>query len=228
MFQKALILCLNVGQINNEKYDYLKRAVTEERRYKASKYFRIEDKIRCVIAEVLLKYAIYLYTRKIIDIDYSYNKYGKPCFKNWHNLKFNISHSGEWVVVAIGKSPIGIDVENRREDWDLIGKRVFSESEKYWSQNSYKRKAILWTIKEAYVKYLSIGLSKSLNSFSIDIKRKIITEVQKPFQTNFDYFVLDNDYVCSECGYTKGAYYSRKVCQAELDTFITSVLDISY
>ncbi|MCB4995988.1 hypothetical protein LGW00_08550 [Streptococcus mutans] len=94
MFQKALILCLNVGQINNEKYDYLKRAVTEERRYKASKYFRIEDKIRCVIAEVLLKYAIYLYTRKIIDIDYSYNKYGKPCFKNWHNLKFNISHSG--------------------------------------------------------------------------------------------------------------------------------------
>lgn len=75
-------------------------------------------------------------------------------------------------MVAIGKSPIGIDVENRREDWDLIGKRVFSESEKYWSQNSYKRKAILWTIKEAYVKYLGIGLSKSLNSFSIDIKGK--------------------------------------------------------
>jgi hypothetical protein len=177
----------------------------------------------------LSRYAIiqeYALTNKEIQI--RRHAYGKPYIKDYSQIHYNISHSGEWVVVAIGKSPIGIDVENRREDWDLIGERVFSESEKYWSQNSYKRKAILWTIKEAYVKYLGIGLSKSLNSFSIDIKRKIITEVQKPFQTSFDYFVLDNDYVCSECGYTKGAYYSRKVCQAELDTFITSVLDISY
>ncbi|BBK81042.1 hypothetical protein SM3g_17970 [Streptococcus mutans] len=203
--------------------------IEEEDRKQILRYQFWQDRQRSLLGHLLSRYAIiqeYALTNKEIQI--RRHAYGKPYIKDYSQIHYNISHSGEWVVVAIGKSPIGIDVENRREDWDLIGERVFSESEKYWSQNSYKRKAILWTIKEAYVKYLGIGLSKSLNSFSIDIKRKIITEVQKPFQTSFDYFVLDNDYVCSECGYTKGAYYSRKVCQAELDTFITSVLDISY
>lgn len=203
--------------------------IEEEDRKQILRYQFWQDRQRSLLGHLLSRYAIiqeYALTNKKIQI--RRHAYGKPYIKDYSQIHYNISHSGEWVVVAIGKSPIGIDVENRREDWDLIGERVFSESEKYWSQNSYKRKAILWTIKEAYVKYLGIGLSKSLNSFSIDIKRKIITEVQKPFQTSFDYFVLDNDYVCSECGYTKGAYYSRKVCQAELDTFITSVLDISY
>ncbi|EMC00459.1 4'-phosphopantetheinyl transferase family protein [Streptococcus mutans] len=203
--------------------------IEEEDRKQILRYQFWQDRQRSLLGHLLSRYAIiqeYALTNKEIQI--RRHAYGKPYIKDYSQIHYNISHSGEWVVVAIGKSPIGIDVENRREDWDLIGEQVFSESEKYWSQNSYKRKAILWTIKEAYVKYLGIGLSKSLNSFSIDIKRKIITEVQKPFQTSFDYFVLDNDYVCSECGYTKGAYYSRKVCQAELDTFITSVLDISY
>ena len=203
--------------------------IEEEDRKQILRYQFWQDRQRSLLGHLLSRYAIiqeYALTNKEIQI--RRHAYGKPYIKDYSQIHYNISHSGEWVVVAIGKSPIGIDVENRREDWDLIGERVFSESEKYWSQNSYKRKAILWTIKEAYVKYLGIGLSKSLNSFSIDIKRKIITEVQKPFQTSFDYFVLDNDYLCSECGYTKGAYYSRKVCQAELDTFITSVLDISY
>lgn len=203
--------------------------IEEEDRKQILRYQFWQDRQRSLLGHLLSRYAIiqeYALTNKEIQI--RRHAYGKPYIKDYSQIHYNISHSGEWVVVAIGKSPIGIDVENRREDWDLIGERVFSESEKYWSQNSYKRKAILWTIKEAYVKYLGIGLSKSLNSFSIDIKREIITEVQKPFQTSFDYFVLDNDYVCSECGYAKGAYYSRKVCQAELDTFITSVLDISY
>ena len=203
--------------------------IEEEDRKQILRYQFWQDRQRSLLGHLLSRYAIiqeYALTNKEIQI--RRHAYGKPYIKDYSQIHYNISHSGEWVVVAIGKSPIGIDVENRREDWDLIGEQVFSESEKYWSQNSYKRKAILWTIKEAYVKYLGIGLSKSLNSFSIDIIRKIITEVQKPFQTSFDCFVLDNDYVCSECGYTKGAYYSRKVCQAELDTFITSVLDISY
>lgn len=101
------------------------------------------------------------------------------------------------------------------------GKKIM---ELYGKQDVEGLKGLL----EEYKNYESREIYNRLNSFSIDIKRKIITEVQKPFQTSFDYFVLDNDYVCSECGYTKGAYYSRKVCQAELDTFITSVLDISY
>ena len=203
--------------------------IEEEDRKQILRYQFWQDRQRSLLGHLLSRYAIiqeYALTNKEIQI--RRHAYGKPYIKDYSQIHYNISHSGEWVVVAIGKSPIGIDVENRREDWDLIGERVFSESEKYWSQNSYKRKAILWTIKESYVKYLGIGLNKSLNSFSKDIKRRIITEIQKPFQTSFDYFVLDNDYVCSECGYAKGAYYSRKVCQAELDTFITSVLDISY
>lgn len=178
--------------------------IEEEDRKQILRYQFWQDRQRSLLGHLLSRYAIiqeYALTNKEIQI--RRHAYGKPYIKDYSQIHYNISHSGEWVVVAIGKSPIGIDVENRREDWDLIGERVFSESEKYWSQNSYKRKAILWTIKEAYVKYLGIGLSKSLNSFSIDIKRKIITEVQKPFQTSFDYFVLDNDYVCSECGYTK-------------------------
>ncbi len=226
MSKKGLLLYLNIGEINDEKYRYIKNIITEKRKIRVNKYLRQEDKIRCIMAEVLLKYAIYLYTGGIIDINYKYNKYGKPFLANYDQLEFNISHSGEWVVVAVGNCKIGIDVEYKNENWDLIFERSFSKLEKSWGGHEPKRMVTLWTIKEAYLKYLGIGLSKNMNSFSVDLENNVIIENQceKKSEISFDYFFINEDYVCSECGYSRCDYDTREIYESEIDDFITKIL----
>jgi len=90
---------------------------------------------------------------------------------------FNISHSGDLVVCALANSKIGIDIEmiSPTVDYLSIAHAHFSESEASWvaskSVGINERFIALWTIKEAYLKALGIGLA-------IPIGRVITTGVK--------------------------------------------------
>jgi 4'-phosphopantetheinyl transferase len=107
------------------------------------------------------------------------NAFGKPflCdFPDWH---FNLSHSGEKLLLAISyKNPIGIDIEfikNRSSINDVV-KRCFSELEqKYWFDLPETEKLTafydFWTRKEAVVKGIGRGIALGLNQCEIDINQ---------------------------------------------------------
>lgn len=106
------------------------------------------------------------------EIDIIKSEKGKPYLKNISNLFFNISHSGNWVVVAISDKEIGIDVEKIKRINIRIAERFFSNSENEFLKGlkgAEKDKCFfdLWTLKESYLKLLGKGLTKSLSSFSI-------------------------------------------------------------
>ena len=46
-----------------------------------------------------------------------------------HPIHFNMSHSGEMVVIGVAGAPLGVDVEclNRRLDAESIARRFFSQ-----------------------------------------------------------------------------------------------------
>jgi len=112
---------------------------------------------------------------------FSTSKYGKPYLSN-HNdsqFSFNISHSGNLALFAIGNGiQIGIDVERIEENTDIktISQLVFSPEELTTlklSQNPTRDFYLLWTSKEAILKATGWGFSYPSNKFSVVLTKGI-------------------------------------------------------
>lgn len=91
-------------------------------------------------------------------------------------LEFNVSHSGNWVVLAFARGlALGIDVEcHRALEFSELVNAFFSPQERAaWSSLPAAEHAraffSAWTRKEAYLKALGLGLLKPLDSFSVAI-----------------------------------------------------------
>ena len=99
---------------------------------------------------------------KFIDGDITYNEYGKPLHDK---IYFNISHSKDYVIMALTKKQeIGVDIEYIKDkvNDDLID-YVLSEKEKdFVNLNKTKNFYYLWTRKEAILKCTGRGIVKNL------------------------------------------------------------------
>ena len=95
----------------------------------------------------------------------------KPRLISPKGVFFNLSHSGEWTVVAVSDGEVGVDIQQVKPADMRLAKRFFTEDE--WRQiegageNSLGLFYRLWTVKEAYLKALGTGLNRPLNSFSV-------------------------------------------------------------
>ena len=117
------------------------------------------------------------------------NTNGKLCAENTP-VFFSISHSGEYVAIAVADVEIGIDVEKRKQVSDKLVKKVCNEQEVLYVLGDKNNNAELdedacvrflevWTSKEAIFKCLGAwdGDYKSLDSFSEQfLKEKYITD----------------------------------------------------
>ena len=57
------------------------------------------------------------------------NENGKPWIKDHPEFYFNISHAGDYVVLAYGDVPLGIDIEQIRAQNMHVAKRCYTEAE---------------------------------------------------------------------------------------------------
>lgn len=104
---------------------------------------------------------------KKIDGKIQYNRYGKPLI---NGIDFNISHSGNYVVLVIGNSEIGIDIEYKKERNIELIEKFFTEQEQQFIKSANDPLLAfyqVWTLKEAYLKAVGKGLYKKLSSFTI-------------------------------------------------------------
>lgn len=107
---------------------------------------------------------------------FGYGKNGKPFVEEaGASLCFNLSHSSDLAVVAVGAMPeIGVDVERVRPiaDCMAISRNTFHPDENEWvlSQAPHLRTEAfyqVWTAKEAYVKASGLGFGQLLESFAV-------------------------------------------------------------
>lgn len=92
------------------------------------------------------------------SIDIGYTATGKPILQN-HNYHFNLSHTGNLVVIALSHLPVGVDVEcmQRVCAIEKIGKKYFPEQD--WTGNDRQELFYeLWTAREAIGKAVGTGL----------------------------------------------------------------------
>lgn len=139
--------------------------VWKERKKHIFTYLRLEDKLRSMGAGIMLKYLFDKY-----NVEYSClkkNQYGKLYIDKFDILKFNISHSGDYVVCTYGSGESGVDIEKNINSMD-IAKRFFTEREYQMISAGYPNMFTrIWTLKEAYVKERGMGLSIPLDSFEV-------------------------------------------------------------
>lgn len=98
--------------------------------------------------------------------------YGKPYFPKYPEIYFNISHSGNHVVCALGEVELGVDIERIRSVKESLCKRVLTEREQQWLASCENREEAfvrLWTLKESYIKTTGEGLRTVLSSVEFTI-----------------------------------------------------------
>lgn len=111
--------------------------------------------------EMVLELANKVFGPIITDIEKT--ELGKPFFTSDRTLKMSISHTDDFIAVAVYRgSEIGIDAERIHFYDDKIIKRFYSEQELTWrdsGENQDKIETIIWTRKEAYCKCVGEGIT---------------------------------------------------------------------
>ena len=96
----------------------------EERKEKILRYKLEKSRKQSLGAGLLLKWALKKHGAAVEQLSYGAN--GKP---EAEGVFFNLSHSGQWVVCAIGDGPVGCDVEEIASVREGIAERFFTENE---------------------------------------------------------------------------------------------------
>jgi 4'-phosphopantetheinyl transferase len=137
--------------------------------------FRFEsDKNRFAMGRQVLRQLLSKYLNvKPLDIIIDQKDRKKPVISDpLTDIHFNISHSGEWVLIGISRKELGIDIEKIDPEFqfgDLLQEH-FSEAEKSFitrAANPLNAFLYLWTRKEALTKAWGTGLQENLKMVSV-------------------------------------------------------------
>lgn len=101
------------------------------------------------------------------------NSSGKPYLKN-HGIYFNISHSGKYVLCAVGMEELGADIQKTGKYDIKVVDRFFHRNERlYIASLPNDRQAAaffrMWALKESYIKALGKSIAGIFDSFSIKV-----------------------------------------------------------
>ena len=123
--------------------------VNESQKEKAFKFKNEIDQIRSLTSSYLMN--------RLSKEPLLFNDMGKPFYENGPH--FNVSHSGQYIVMAVSNKDIGVDIEenNDKDMSSLI--RIFNEAE----AKMIKEHAdfyYLWCAKESLIKCIGSSINR--------------------------------------------------------------------
>ena len=195
---------------------------------KVNAFARSNDAQRSLLGELMARHLLHKATGEPLpDEAFTIGEKGKPAQEGFRGIHFNITHSGEWVAVAISSGCVGVDVEKMRKIPEGVARRFFSEAENQWldsAQTEAERKNIfftLWTLKESFLKAIGKGLTKSLSSFTILQKGNNRFELEQDQETRgFKLYTFEfrDGYKLSACA--EGGEFEREVRFAKIGDLV--------
>lgn len=162
-----------------------KLLLSQDELTRAQRYHFAKHQRRFTIARAMLRLILAQYLPiSAKEISFTENKYGKPQLENAPFLQFNLSHSEDLALLAVGAHyPVGIDLEFFSSRPYLgIGKQMFSPLENQALNNlqPYLRPLAffnMWAQKEALIKACGLGLSYPTQQFDVPLLPSISTTV---------------------------------------------------
>lgn len=161
--------------------DALFSILSEEEVSRAGRFVFDMDRIKYVFSHVALRIILGRY----LDVDphrieFYQNEYGKPFIDGKEKnrlITFNLSHSGEYAVVAVAYNrELGVDIERwcNYRDCESLVTHFFSPYEKRQfgliSREEFSKVFFsVWARKEAFIKAVGQGLSFPLHEFDVTV-----------------------------------------------------------
>lgn len=157
----------------------------EKKRYQ--RFVSTQQAQQYLLSRALLRSQLSTRVRYVLPCEWVFvvDDYGKPKLAeafSYLDLHFNLSHSENLVVLALGeglgkRGDLGVDVESiHRPVFNMaLAKRYFATTEltdlmKLTEQQQIKRIAQLWTLKESYLKANGVGLRVPLTKLAFSFK----------------------------------------------------------
>ena len=125
-----------------------------------------------------------------LEADIFIAKNGKPELfpSRFPDQYFNLSHSKHYMALCCSNTAVGIDLEEPRKFSAHLLNRISSSSELKIIDsypNQEKIGLLLWTLKEAYIKYLGVGLTFPLADMPVPLENDL--------NLDCDYLILSNE-----------------------------------
>lgn len=161
----------------------------EQKRYQ--RFVSTQQAQQYLLSRALLRSQLSNRVRGVLPCEWVFvvDDYGKPKLAeafSYLDLHFNLSHSEDLVVLALGEGlgkglggglNLGVDIESiHRPVFNMaLAKRYFATTEltdlmKLTEQQQIKRIAQLWTLKESYLKANGVGLRVPLTKLAFSFK----------------------------------------------------------
>lgn len=149
--------------------------LNEEEKARASRFYFERHRRRFTVARAMMRIILSRYLGLAPDrLTFEYGSHGKPEINNSQRLQFNISHSGDLALLAVGKTyPLGVDIEQfSSRPYEGIADNLFSEQEiaQFRKVPSCLKPAVffhIWAQKEAFIKACGLGLSYPTKAFNV-------------------------------------------------------------
>lgn len=109
--------------------------------------------------------------------DVVYNDHKKPDYID-ERYHFNISHSKGLVLMGVSDTIIGVDCEliKANKNIDKLSTKIFNDNDfNYFINDDVTTLYSIWTIKEAYLKAVGIGLVSNIKEIFIDYEKCVVT-----------------------------------------------------
>lgn len=162
------------------RIDELRRVLSPEEVERASRFRQLADQQRSMLARGLTRVLLARYLETDAPIlRFELGPNGKPQLAGDRSLlQFNVSHSGDVVLLAFASSaPVGVDVERLRPEMlrqEEIAERHFSPGEvrELMALPQADRAGAFfrcWSRKEAYIKMRGDGIFAGLHSFAVSL-----------------------------------------------------------
>ncbi len=151
--------------------DYLYSLLDKKEQERSNRFHKEKDRKTFIVSHAAVRILLGRYL-SVSPTEICLTEQGpakKPvlCNNTAHQLHYNISHSGDWVLIAVSKYEVGMDIElvNSSFAYNELAVASFNKDEiDYLKLSGEKEKAfcLFWTRKEALLKGTGRGLIDNL------------------------------------------------------------------
>jgi len=152
------------------------QCLSSDEQVRAARFHFDQHRARFIAGRGLLRHLLSRYLDEPPErIRFGYGPQGKPFLLEYPDLRFNLSHAADVLLVAVAQHrAIGVDVEPVPSDGvvDSVSGIVFSAPERssLLASTGLQRRELfarLWTRKEAYIKAEGQGMSLRLDCIDV-------------------------------------------------------------
>lgn len=166
-----------------DQIEIFQSVLDPEEKRRSKKFYFEADRHRFIISHGILRFILGYYIGQRPElIHYEYNIHGKPSvlIENQSKLRFNLSHSKDYILIAVSDDVLGVDIEfmnPKIEIWDIVDRFFSLQERQEYGMLPEEQKFLgfyqAWTRKEAYIKTIGRGLMYSLNKFSVTLSPNV-------------------------------------------------------